>query len=125
MGYIHTSARIRNLSGTGGEFEGKFLVDTGAMHCMAPSDHLNRLGIKPEQNVEYELANGEPVHYDVGFARIAFEGSETIAPVIFGPPGVEPILGVIALESAGFSIDPVAQRLRKLPRFKLKCIVRD
>jgi hypothetical protein len=36
-----------------------------------------------------------------------------IAKVIFGPEGVEPILGVIALESAGVTVDPVAKTLRR------------
>jgi hypothetical protein len=42
------------------------------------------------------------------------------ATVIFGPEGVEPILGVTALESAGFEVAPQSQRLNRLPSVRLK-----
>ena len=76
--------------------------------------------IKPERKVTYELANAKPVKYEVGFARVSFLGSETIAPVIFGPPNVEPILGVIALEATGISVDPRTQQLKRMPALPLK-----
>jgi hypothetical protein len=41
---------------------------------------------------------------------------------MFGPDDCEPLLGVIALESAGFMLDPVAQRIRKLPARSLKAV---
>jgi hypothetical protein len=41
---------------------------------------------------------------------------------MFGPDNIEPILGVIALESAGFVVDPVAERIRKLPARSLKAV---
>jgi hypothetical protein len=38
----------------------------------------------------------------------------------FGPENTEPILGAIALESAGVMVDPVSQTLKKLPALSLK-----
>jgi hypothetical protein len=40
--------------------------------------------------------------------------------IIFGPDDIEPILGVVALEEAGFIVDPPNQRLRKLSVLPLK-----
>jgi hypothetical protein len=40
--------------------------------------------------------------------------------MIFGDDDVEPILGVTALESAGFKVDPQTQRLKELPAVSLK-----
>jgi len=37
-----------------------------------------------------------------------------------GPEGAEPLLGATALESAGFTIDPVSQTLKRLPAVPLK-----
>ena len=40
--------------------------------------------------------------------------------VIFGPEGVEPILGVTALESVGVTLDPATHTLKRLPAVPLK-----
>ena len=42
------------------------------------------------------------------------------ATVIFGEEDCEPLLGVTALESAGIEVDPVNQRLKRLPAVRLK-----
>ena len=57
-------------------------------------------------------------HY--GFARIEFIGAETVGQVVSGPSNVEPILGVVALESAGITVDPVTRTLERLPAKPLK-----
>ena len=120
MDVTRVVARVSNLVQDVTPYEADFLVDTGAVHCMAPREHLVEAGIRPEQKVMYELANGETVEYEVGFARIAFNGVETVAPIIFGPPDTQAILGVVALESAGFTVDPVSQTLKKMPTKPLK-----
>lgn len=42
--------------------------------------------------------------------------------VIFGEPDTEPLLGVTALESVGIEVDPVNQRLKRLPAVRLKAL---
>ena len=49
-----------------------------------------------------------------------FMGEVTGGRVLFGPDNCEPILGVTALESAGFQVDPVSQCLKRLPAVSLK-----
>lgn len=121
MGLTHVTAKIRDLAGASPTpFEAEFLVDTGSIDCMAPSDKLHAAGVRPEGKAVYEPANGQPVEYEVGFARVAFFGSETVTQVIFGPPDVEPILGVVALENAGVVIDPVTRNLKRLHAKPLK-----
>jgi predicted aspartyl protease len=120
MGITHVSVRVSDLARVGTPFEEEFLADTGAIDCMAPRDRLIEAGIEPEARSVYELATGESVEYEVGFARIAFAGVETVTPIIFGPRDTQAILGVVALESAGFTVDPVSQQLRKIPAKPLK-----
>jgi predicted aspartyl protease len=120
MGLTHVTVRMRSLAGKGKPYEGECLVDTGAIDCMAPGDQLRAAGIKPEGKAVYELANGEPIEYEYGFARIEFVGSVTVAQVIFGPPGVEPLLGVVALENTGITVDPINKTLKRLPAKPLK-----
>jgi len=114
MGLTRVRARVSDLAGDGGPFEGEFLVDTGATDSMAPGDRLAEVGIEPEGRRKYELGNGEPVEYEYAFARVAFMGEETVTRIIFGPPGTEPILGVIALESAGMTVDPLTGTLKRV-----------
>lgn len=64
--------------------------------------------------------DGTRHEYRFGLVQIEVMGEVTAGRVIFGPEGVEPILGVTALESAGLSVDPTTQQLRKLPAVPLK-----
>ena len=120
MGVTHVTARVSDLAQEGQPYEADFLVDTGALDCMAPTDRLIEAGVRREGKRVYELASGEPVEYEYGFARVSFLGSETVAQIIFGPPDTEPILGVLALEGVGIVVDPVSQTLKRLPASPLK-----
>src|SRR5438105_453128 len=113
MGYTHVTVVVSNLQRSQPPYETSFLVDTGAIVCLAPASDLRRAGIEPEGRETYELANGTPVQYDFGFARISFMGSDTVTKIIFGPEGIESLLGVTALESVGIGVDPVTQTLKR------------
>jgi len=120
MGITHVTTTVWNLAKEGQPYEADFLVDTGAIDCLVPRDALAAAGVKVERKKVYELANGQPVEYEVGFARISFMGEETVAQVIFGPQNAEPILGVVALENTGIIVDPVTNTLKRLPALPLK-----
>lgn len=120
MGLTYVTTKITNLTKTGTAYQAEFLVDTGAIDCMISAEHLHAAGIQPEGKAVYELANGQAVEYEVGFARGSFLGDETVTKVIFGPPNTEPLLGVVALESVGVVVDPVTKDLKRLPAKPLK-----
>lgn len=117
---MRVTVRVSELGRKGNPYEADFLVDTGATDCMAPGNRLLEAGVRPEGKSTYELANGEPVEYEYGFARIAFMGDETIVRVTFGPPEAEPILGILALESVGITVNPVTRELKRMPVRLLK-----
>jgi clan AA aspartic protease len=120
MGITHITVNISDLSRKGTPFEDEFLVDTGAVDCMAPKKRLVESGVQVEGKFVYELANGQPVEYEYGFARVRFMGEETVAQIIFGPEDAEPILGVVALENVGVTVDPVSKTLKRLHAKPLK-----
>ena len=101
-------------------YEAVFLVDAGATDTMVPADELEKIGLRREGKMAYELANGEVREYAYGLARIEFMGEITAGRVIFGAPGCEPLLGVTALESVGIMVDPANKTLRRLPAIPLK-----
>lgn len=114
MGVIHVTVSVTSMTGEGDPYEADFLVDTGAIHSMAPRDRLLAAGVQVEGKAVYELANGEAVEYEHGYARMVFLGIEAVGRVLFGPAGVEPLLGVLTLEDAGIVVDPLTQELRQL-----------
>ena len=122
MGSTHVTVQVSNLQKSRPPFSAPFLVDTGAIVCLAPEAGLRQAGIEPEGREAYELANGTPVEYNYGFARISFMGSDTVTKIIFGPDGVEPLLGVTALESVGIGVDPVTQTLKRYSALPLKIL---
>jgi clan AA aspartic protease len=113
MGVTHVTTRVKPLSGKGRGFEGEFLVDTGAIDCLAPGSKLRKAGIKPVGKDTYELADGTSVEFQYGFALINFLGEETVVQIIFGPEDSEPILGVVALENTGIMVDPRSHKLHR------------
>ena len=124
MGITQVTAAVCNPGNPERRWEGLFLVDTGAIDCMVPGNHLREIGIKPDGKRTYELADGTEVAMDVAVARVEFMGEFVGATVIFGKDDVEPILGVTALESVGIEVDPQNQRLKRLPAVRLK-IMKD
>jgi len=120
MGLTHVTSQISNLGKTGDPYEAEFLVDTGAIDCMAPSDMLKNAGITIEGKDSYELADGTLIEYPYGFARISLMGSETVVQIIFGPNDCEPLLGVVALENIGIGVDPVSRTLKRMAAKPLK-----
>ena len=120
MGHTHVTVAVSNLQKSMPAYTASFLVDTGAIVCLAPAEELRKAGIEPEGREACELANGAPVEYDYGFARISFMGSDTVTKIIFGPEKVEPLLGVTALESVGIGVDPVTQTLKRYAALPLK-----
>jgi clan AA aspartic protease len=101
-------------------FESLFLVDIGATDSLAPSDELEKIGVKQEGKMAYELADGTIREYSFGLVRIEFMGETTAGRVIFAPLGIEPLLGVTALESVGIRVDPTNKTRKRLPAIPLK-----
>ena len=119
MGLTHVAVRLFN-SASPDTYEADFLVNTGATDTMAPASDLKKIGIQPLGKDVYELANGELVEYEYGNAELRFMNEIVPIRIVFGPDGSAPILGVIALEAAGFIVDPKNQMLRKLRARSLK-----
>ena len=120
MGLTHVTVALKRAGSTNGSYESIFLVDTGASDTMAPASELTRVGIERAGKLTHELADGTLHEYQFGIAQIEFMGEITAGRVIFGPEGVEPILGVIALQSVGIVVDPRTESLKRLPAIPLK-----
>jgi len=120
MGLTKVTTKLTSLTDSKRSFESLFLVNTGATDSIAPSDELEKLGVKQEGKMAYELADGTVKEYPFGLVRIEFMGETTAGRVVFGATGTEPLLGVTALESVGIMVDPTDKTLKRLPAIPLK-----
>jgi clan AA aspartic protease len=101
-----------------------FLIDSGAVYSLVPANQLKRIGIKPYRELEFTLADGRTISRKVGDAYFEFNGAGGAAPVIFGQPGDEPLLGATTLESLGLLLDPFQRKLHPM-KLLLKRTVMD
>ena len=114
MGTFTVSIQVGDLAGQ--HFvDIEALVDTGATYTSIPENTLAQLGIEVLESRPFELADERVVEHPVGYASIRLEGREIIAMVVFAPPGTAPLLGATTLETAGFAVDPIHQRLVPVP----------
>ena len=120
MGATHVTVRITNPADPERFWEGLFLVDTGATDSLVPREHLEAIGLKPKGRRIRRLADGRELILDATIAEIEFMGEIVGGTIIFGEPDAEPLLGLTALASVGIEVDPVSQRLKRLPAVRLK-----
>lgn len=91
------------------------LVDTGAIYTWVPRDVLDGMGVRPEDEQAFVLADGREVNYPIASVRVRMFGRTRFTQVIFGEPGSEPLLGVYTLEAFSLAVDPVNRRLFPVP----------
>ena len=120
MGVVNANVVISNPADRSRSWEGRFLIDTGATDSLVPGQHLKAIGLAPEAQRTYVLADGSEIRMDIAVARIELLGEIVGGTVLFGDADAEPLLGVTALESLGIEVDPLNQRLKKLPAVRLK-----
>ena len=120
MGATHVTVTIRNPAEPERAWEGLFLVDTGATDSLVPRPHLEAIGLRPKGRRTYELADGSEIAMDITTGEIEFMGETVGGTILFGADDAEPLLGMTALASVGIEVDPLNQRLKRLPAVRLK-----
>jgi clan AA aspartic protease len=114
MAITFLKIKISNPANQRKSKECKFLVDSGAIYSVVPSDVLKKLGIKPISTQEFILANGEVIKRPIGNAYFEYKGSTRAAPVIFGEKDIF-LLGATTIEAFGMILDPISRELKPLP----------
>ena len=93
----------------------EFLIDSGAIYSVVPTGILRKLGVKPHSKQVFTLADGSHVTRRKGDLLFRLDGSQGMAPVIFGEKDDSTLLGVVSLEALGLILDPLKRELRPLP----------
>ena len=120
MGATYVTATVRNPGDPERAWEGEFLVDTGAVECVVPKQHLEAIGLVPKGERTYTLADGSEVTLAHTTGDIEFMDDVVGVTIIMAEDANSfPLLGLTALESAHIEIDPRNQQLRRLPAIRL------
>jgi clan AA aspartic protease len=114
MGMTTADARLFNVTDPGRSMAVVFTVDSGAIYSVVPSEILRAIGIDPEDQETFWLADGRKVRRDVGWALFEMQGRRAPSRVVFGRRGDACLLGMVTLEELGLSLDPLKRRLRPL-----------
>ncbi len=85
------------------------------VYSVVPEKVLDKLGIKPIDEQEFRLANGEIISRKKGIAFFKYGKKVGGADVIFGEDDDSILLGALTLESLGLSLDPLKRELKELP----------
>ena len=118
MGPIHVEVDVSNPATPEVSENVRVLVDTGAMLSVLPATLLERLGIRRRGRRRLRGFGGE-VTRDVGTVDMQYDGVDGGVTAIFGDEDDPPIMGVTALESMGFDVDPVAGKLKSVEMLML------
>jgi clan AA aspartic protease len=87
-------------------------VDTGSIFTWISRDVLKELNIRPRRVRHFKTIDGRIITREVGIATIKYEDFEGDVEVVFAEKDDAQVLGVTALETLGFEVDPVTGKLR-------------
>lgn len=111
MGLTKVTLEITNPEDPKKSLKDEFLVDSGAFYTVLPKKMVDKLGLKPEFQQNFSLADGTTISRPVGNAYVIFEGRKTASPVVLGKTNDSPLLGVLTLEGLGLILDPFQRKL--------------
>ena len=108
--YVEGSAR-----GPAGEAPVRFLVDSGATYTLLPHKVWRTVGLVPQRDLEFALADGTIVKRSVSECLIVLPQGAGHSPVVLGEPGDdEALLGVVTLEMLGLVFNPFSRALQPM-----------
>jgi predicted aspartyl protease len=89
----------------------RLMVDTGSDATWISRKHLEQIEIQAEKRLAYQMANGQYVYRDVGYAIIRVGDRETVDEVVFAEKGDFLLLGARTLEGLMLWVDPTNKKL--------------
>ena len=113
MGFVHVNVGLSNPSEPDRAEEVNVLVDTGATLSVFPAGLLDRLGI--QRTGQRRLRGfGGVITRATGAVILTYGGEVAGVTVVFGEDSDPTVMGVTALESLGFNVNPVAGGLDRV-----------
>ena len=112
MGTFNVGCLIKNHVNREKEVEiPRLMVDTGSEATWIPRKLLEQIDVTPEKRQVFQMANGQQVYRDVGYALVRVGQRETIDEIVFAEKGDYVLLGARALEGLLLWVDPKNKKL--------------
>jgi len=111
MGLTYVDGKLRAPGRRGRGRRVRFLVDSGAVYSVLRSREWRSLGLKPERELEFVLADGTTLKRGVSEANFELECRRATSPVVLGESEDEALLGAVTLETLGLQLDPLRRKL--------------
>jgi aspartyl protease family protein len=114
VGTFQVAVQAANVRGERYEFI-EALVDTGASYSIFPGKFLRDLGVEPNEEWPFRLADEREREFSVGPALLRLYDRQHYTLVVFDDDTMQPLLGAVPLEEFGLAIDPLNRRLVPIP----------
>ena len=118
MGFVYVDLEIAASSDPNAGEKVRARVDENSMLSVFPANLLDGLGVRRFSRRLFYGFNG-PVARDVGGVFMRRDDVVAYVTAVFGAEDDPPIMGVTALESLGYQVDPVAGRLNRVEMLML------
>ena len=89
----------------------RLMVDTGSEATWIPRKFLAEIDVNPEKRSAFQMANGQSVYRDVGYAVIRVSDCETTDEIVFAEQGDATLLGPRTLTGLMLWVDASGDRL--------------
>ena len=119
MGFTKTTVEIANAEKSELKADMELLVDSGASYSIIREDFLAKLKVRPLEQREFTLANGQKIRRKLGGVQMRIGERVGFSSVIFGEESDQQVLGVAALAELGLELDPTTKQLKPAELFLL------
>ena len=113
MGPVYVNVGLSNPADPGRTESASVMVDTGATLSVLPTSLLEELGIQRIGQRGFRGFGGRLTR-DVGSVNVHYGGEVAGTTAVFGVEGDPSVLGVTALETLGFNVDPTSGQLHRV-----------
>ena len=111
MGLSYVKGRIRAPNRRGRARTVRFLIDSGAVYSVLRRADWQTLGLKPDRELEFVLADGSTLTRGRSECMFDIEGQRATSPVVLGELEDEALLGAVTLETLGLMLNPLSRAL--------------
>jgi predicted aspartyl protease len=92
-----------------------FLVDSGAGYTLLPDNVWQSLGLQPDREERFILADGTVVSRDMSTCYLTLPQGQNYSPVVLGQEGDDQaLLGAVTLEILGLVLNPFSRTLHPM-----------
>lgn len=110
VGFVHVRTMVCNPTHEDRCQEIELLVDTGATLSVIPREMLQHLGIRPLGKRTFRGFGGV-IERETGAVTIKYGENSAGITAVFGEGDDTAVLGVTALETLGYQVDPTTGKL--------------